>query len=51
MEQIKITRLQRQWLDSRGGRNEWDLERDEEGLYCWFGNGEGGEMKIYLPNI
>jgi len=40
----------RQWLDSRGGRNEDDLLWDEKkGYYVLMGNGRGGETSVYLP--
>lgn len=39
----------RRWLESRGGRTVNDLHYDEKGLFVYMGNGNGGEMKVYLP--
>lgn len=39
----------RAWLYSRGGRDERDLEKDEEGHYVMMGDGDGGRIKVRLP--
>lgn len=39
------------WLDTRGGRDEEDVYRDEGGLYVFMFDGENyREKKVYLPD-
>jgi hypothetical protein len=37
------------WLHSRGGRNATDLKDEGAGLYVLMADGNGGLMKVYLP--
>lgn len=44
-----LTHNQKIWLDSRGGRTNYDVEIDKKGFYVLMGNGRGGEFRVYLP--
>lgn len=45
-----ITYLEKAWLNSRGGRTEDDVKKDERGEYVLMGSGKQGvDMKVYIP--
>jgi len=47
---MRITYLEQAWLNSRGGRTENDVLKDELGYYVLMGSGKlGVDMKVYIP--
>jgi hypothetical protein len=50
-KEIKLSYFQRTWLNTHGGRDEFDVMRDEEGIYVLMGNGRGGEKRVYIPDM
>lgn len=49
---IILSRLEKKWLDSRGGRNESDVLVDENGVrYILMTSGEKGkDIKVVVPS-
>ena len=47
----KLTKRQLDWLDSRGGRDSFDAEKDKHGWYVWMSNGFGKDVKVYIPKF
>jgi hypothetical protein len=45
-----ITYLEKAWLNSRGGRTEDDVKKDDRGQYVLMASGKQGvDMKVYIP--
>lgn len=44
---IKINPKEAMWLDTHGGRNQYDVEEDEKGKYVWMTDGYG-DIRVYI---
>lgn len=45
-----LTKKQREWIDSRGGRNMNDVEVDSDNqLYIVMTDGFGNDVPVYIP--
>jgi hypothetical protein len=50
-EDLMLSYLQIDWLDSYGGRTEDDLRADDDGLYVEMSMGGNAFKKKYMPSI
>ena len=50
MNSISPNSLKSKWLDSRGGRTEGDVLKDEKGEYILVGDGYGFHRRCYIPS-
>ena len=49
--ELRKERIKELWLNTRGGRNTSDVEKDERGEYILTGDGSHGFKKTYLPSM